>query len=89
MSVTDWGLSIPSVTRGLAIVHVDLGSMVNSVTNVNQDITASPSVAVNDVSPVISQDMCVIQSQVSVSVPPSPPGHSVVSASPTPGVMIE
>lgn len=47
VSVTDWGLSIPSVTRGLAIVHVDLGSMVNSVTNVNRDIMASPSVAVN------------------------------------------
>lgn len=42
-----------------------------------------------DVSLVISLAMCVIQSRVGVSVPPLPPDHSVVSASPTPGVMIE
>lgn len=47
VSVTDWGQSIPSVTRGLASVHVNLGSRVNSVTNVNLAITASRSVAVN------------------------------------------
>lgn len=47
MSVTDWGQSIPSVTRGLDSVLVDLGSRVNSVSNADLAITASPSVAVN------------------------------------------
>lgn len=89
VSVTDWGQSIPSVTRGLDSVLVDLGWRVNSVTNADRAIMDSPSVAVNDVSLVISLAMCVIQSRVGVSVPPLPPDHSVVSASPTPGVMIE
>lgn len=89
VSVTDWGQSFPSVTRGLDSVLVDLGWRVNSVTNADRAIMDSPSVAVNDVSLVISLAMCVIQSRVGVSVPPLPPDHSVVSASPTPGVMIE
>lgn len=47
MSVTDWGQSIPSVTRGLDSVLVDLGWRVNSVTNADRAIMDSPSVAVN------------------------------------------
>lgn len=47
VSVTDWGQSIPSVTRGLDSVLVDLGWRVNSVTNADRAIMDSPSVAVN------------------------------------------